>query len=79
MTKITIDRRLADQLRATRDPVLLVDDAGQPAAVVHPEPLEQAYVNPIDGSPFTEEELLRRARKSSGRPLSAIFADLGVR
>ena len=79
MTKITIDRRLADQLRATRDPVLLVDDSGQPAAVVHLEPQAQAYVNPIDGSPFTEEELRRRARKTSGRSLSAIFADLGAK
>jgi hypothetical protein len=81
MTTITITRDLVKQLGSFAERIEFRDDRGQLVGCYLPA--EPRYVNPIDGSPLTEEELQELAEQPldgiEGRQLEEILRDLNAR
>jgi hypothetical protein len=79
MTTITITPELIARLGSLDKRIEFRDQLGRLVGLYFPA--EPKYVNPIDGSPFTEEEIQRMAdqpiEELEGEPLEDILKRLG--
>lgn len=74
MTCMTIDDATRDVLRSASGPVELCDREGRLLGTFNPLPTAQDYAEADASVPI--EELERRLREESGRPLAEILTDL---
>lgn len=72
MTRVTVDRELKDRLGGLDSAIEICDESGRVLGVFQPV----RYSNPADGSPFTDEEILKRSQDRAGRSLSEILRSL---
>lgn len=83
MTTITITPDLIERLGDFSKRIEFRDQQGHLIGEYYPIRRSQEYVNPIDGSPFTEEEIQRMAEQPieelTGRPLEEILKELESR
>ncbi len=81
MTTVTVTPDLIQRLGSLSEKIEFRDQTGQLVGLY--VPAEPAYVNPTDGSPFTEEEIQRMAdqpiEELDGEPLEEILKRLGRR
>ena len=74
MDSITVDDATASLLRWVKQPVKIVDEEGNWIGTFEPVDRKRLYRD-VE-SPFSADELRRRARKGGGRSLAEILADL---
>jgi len=83
MTTITVTPELLKQLNGLNGPLEFRDEQGRLIAAYSPTDIDEEYINPIDGSPFREEEVRRLSERSlegiQGRSLKDILCDLETR
>ena len=81
MTTVTVTPDLIQRLGSLAEKIEFRAQNGQLVGLY--VPVESAYVNPIDGSPFTEDEIRRMADQPiaelDGEPLEEILKRLGRR
>lgn len=75
MIKITIDSDFQEKLTRPGGPIEICDEAGQTLGIFQPLP---RTANLVKASPFTDEEIRRRAMARDGRPLADILRDLDI-
>lgn len=82
MTTITVTPDLIQRLGKLDQRIEFRDEGGRLIGEYHPAQTSTEYVNPIDGSPLTEEEVQKLAEEPfenlRGRPLEEILRDLGT-
>jgi hypothetical protein len=74
MGRVTIDQALRSKLGSFESPLELCDETGR--VVGHFIPVEDRSIYEGVESPVSNEELDRRLREESGRPLDDILRDL---
>lgn len=83
MTTITITPDLIERLGDFSQRIEFRDRQGRLVGEYHPVRRSQEYVNPIDGSPCTEEEVRRLAElpiaELQGQTLDEILRELEMR
>lgn len=76
MTQIVVNKELQSRLEAASNFAALCDESGNTLGYYRPARKAGGYRNPIDGSPFAEEEVQRRLRERGGRPLAEMLQEL---
>ena len=76
MTKIIIDDETREKLNGLKDRLELCDEDGVTLGFFHPKLLGGESADLQIDPPFSEEELARRRRESTGRSLAEIMEDL---
>jgi hypothetical protein len=76
MTRIVVDSDLLARLQGLNERLEFCDEAGHVLGVFRPAQGRVAPGQGVDGSPFTREELERRRKERTGRPLADILRDL---
>lgn len=83
MTTITVTPDLIERLGNLSEKIEFRDPQGRLVGEYYPASLSGKFVNPIDGSPRTEEELRKLSeldlQELQGRPLKEILRDLESR
>lgn len=74
--KVTVDAETRAKLEGLREVVEICDESGRPLGRFHPIPEPVDYKELIAQSPFSIEELERRRKQRTGRPLEEILRDL---
>jgi hypothetical protein len=75
--KVLVDNEVSGRLGAVRESVELRDAEGRVYGYFHPVTRPIIVNDPSLKSPFSKEELARRAAEPGGRPLAEIWKDLG--
>jgi hypothetical protein len=75
MVRITIDQEFCLKLRGSESPLELCDETGR--VVGHFIPVQDRTIYRGVESPASDDELDRRSRDESGRPLADLLRDLG--
>ena len=75
MTKVFVDAATQSRLNNLGELLEVCDESGKVLGYFHPL-VESATSPPAIQSPFSKEELERRRRQRTGRPLSEILARL---
>ncbi len=76
MTKLVADAALRARLHGFKDTVQICDEFGQVPGYFQPAVKPGDYAAAGIESPFSGEEIERRRRDFSGRPLAEILKDL---
>jgi hypothetical protein len=78
MSRITLDKAIAEKLAGVVGEVELCDESGRTLGYYIAKKPTPTYDELWASCPSTEEELNRIAREETGRPLKEILRDLGA-
>ena len=79
MSHVTIDNNLSSRLHGLTESVELRDENGQVLGHFVPAATRPVELLPSDRCPYTAEQLQRMRNETGGKPLSAIWEQLGAK
>jgi hypothetical protein len=77
MTKVTVDPTLRAKLNGLNTQIEICDESGRTLGLFVPAGLYQQLLSAWSQCPYTDEEMDRHMAEPGGRPLDAIWKQLG--